>query len=111
LEILIPARGGTLERVNPVNVHSERSGGHRGDRHGEGILDVLAGIVRALEGCGEDDRDAGKRLGEFDGGLQKVILPRFGLSLAEISDTLTLEEVKTMLAESGFQCGYAMRAF
>ena len=32
--------------------------------------------------------------------LQKVILPRFGMSLQEVSATLTLEELETMLAES-----------
>ena len=32
--------------------------------------------------------------------LQKVILPRFGLSQEEVSDTPTLEELETMLAES-----------
>ena len=32
--------------------------------------------------------------------LQKVILPRFGLSQEEIGDTLSLEELETMLAES-----------
>ncbi len=36
----------------------------------------------------------------FETWLQKVILPRFGLSREEISATLTLEELETMLAES-----------
>ena len=36
----------------------------------------------------------------FETYLQAVILPRFGLSQEEISDTLTLEELETMLAES-----------
>jgi predicted transposase/invertase (TIGR01784 family) len=36
----------------------------------------------------------------FETWLQKVILPRFGVSLEEVSDTLTLEEMETMLAES-----------
>ncbi|HKV12358.1 MAG TPA: Rpn family recombination-promoting nuclease/putative transposase [Thermoanaerobaculia bacterium] len=36
----------------------------------------------------------------FETWLRKVILPRFGLSEEEISDTLTLEEFDTMLAES-----------
>jgi hypothetical protein len=36
----------------------------------------------------------------FETYLQTVILPRFGLSQEEISDTLTLEELETMLAES-----------
>jgi predicted transposase/invertase (TIGR01784 family) len=36
----------------------------------------------------------------FETWLQKVILPRFGLSQEEISATLTLEELETMLAES-----------
>jgi predicted transposase/invertase (TIGR01784 family) len=36
----------------------------------------------------------------FETYLQIVILPRFGLSLEEVSDTLTLEELETMLAES-----------
>jgi predicted transposase/invertase (TIGR01784 family) len=36
----------------------------------------------------------------FETWLQKVILPRFGLSQEEISNTLTLEDLETMLAES-----------
>jgi predicted transposase/invertase (TIGR01784 family) len=36
----------------------------------------------------------------FETWLQKVILPRFGLSQEEVSATLTLEELETMLAES-----------
>jgi predicted transposase YdaD len=36
----------------------------------------------------------------FETWLQKVILPRFGLSEEEVSGTLTLEELDTMLAES-----------
>ena len=36
----------------------------------------------------------------FETWLQKVILPRFGLSEEEVSDTLTLEELDTILAES-----------
>jgi predicted transposase YdaD len=36
----------------------------------------------------------------FETWLQKVILPRFGLSEEEASATLTLEELETMLAES-----------
>jgi hypothetical protein len=36
----------------------------------------------------------------FETWLQKVILPRFGLSQEDVSDTLTLEELETMLAES-----------
>jgi hypothetical protein len=36
----------------------------------------------------------------FETWLQKVILPRFGLTQEEISATLTLEELETMLAES-----------
>jgi predicted transposase/invertase (TIGR01784 family) len=36
----------------------------------------------------------------FETWLQKVILPRFGLSQEEASATLTLEELETMLAES-----------
>lgn len=36
----------------------------------------------------------------FETWLQKVILPRFGLSQEEVSTALTLEELETMLAES-----------
>jgi predicted transposase YdaD len=36
----------------------------------------------------------------FETWLQKVILPRFGLSLDEVAAELTLEEMETMLAES-----------
>jgi predicted transposase YdaD len=36
----------------------------------------------------------------FETWLQKVILPRFGLSLDDVSAELTLEEMETMLAES-----------
>jgi uncharacterized protein DUF4351 len=36
----------------------------------------------------------------FETWLQKVILPRFGLSQEEAAATLTLEELETMLAES-----------
>jgi predicted transposase/invertase (TIGR01784 family) len=36
----------------------------------------------------------------FETWLQKVILPRFGLSQEKVSGTLTLEELETMLAES-----------
>lgn len=36
----------------------------------------------------------------FETWLQKVILPRFGLSREEVSAALTLEELETMLAES-----------
>lgn len=36
----------------------------------------------------------------FETWLQKVILPRFGLTPESISGTLTLEELETMLAES-----------
>jgi predicted transposase YdaD len=36
----------------------------------------------------------------FETWLQKVILPRFGLSGEEVSGTLTLEELDIMLAES-----------
>jgi hypothetical protein len=36
----------------------------------------------------------------FETWLQKVILPRFGVSLETVSDALTLEERETMLAES-----------
>ncbi|HYO14664.1 MAG TPA: DUF4351 domain-containing protein [Thermoanaerobaculia bacterium] len=36
----------------------------------------------------------------FETWLQKVILPRFGLSQEGVSATLTLEELETMLAES-----------
>jgi hypothetical protein len=36
----------------------------------------------------------------FETWLQKVILPRFGLSLEEVSAALTLEDLETMLAES-----------
>ncbi len=36
----------------------------------------------------------------FETWLQKVILPRFGLSQEEVSAALTLEELETMLAES-----------
>jgi Domain of unknown function (DUF4351) len=36
----------------------------------------------------------------FETWLQKVIFPRFGLTPEEVSATLTLEELETMLAES-----------
>jgi uncharacterized protein DUF4351/putative YhgA-like transposase len=36
----------------------------------------------------------------FETWLQKVILPRFGVSLEEVAAALTLEEMETMLAES-----------
>ena len=59
--------------------------------------DVLTGVQRLRRTIPPEE---GSLRRAFASWLQKVILPRFGLSLAEVSDELTLEEVESMLAES-----------
>jgi Putative transposase, YhgA-like/Domain of unknown function (DUF4351) len=59
--------------------------------------DVLAGVQRLRRNIPLEESSLRRAFATW---LQKVILPRFGLSLAEVSDALTLEEVETMLAES-----------
>ena len=60
-------------------------------------LEVRASVHRLRQSIPPDEASLRRA---FETWLQKVILPRFGLSLEEVSATLTLEELETMLAES-----------
>jgi predicted transposase YdaD len=59
--------------------------------------DVLSGVRRLRQSIPPDETSLRRA---FETWLQTVILPRFGLSLEEVSGELTLEELETMLAEN-----------
>jgi predicted transposase YdaD len=59
--------------------------------------EVLAGVSQLRRSIPAEEISLRRA---FETWLQKVILPRFGLSLKDVSATLTLEELETMLAEN-----------